>query len=100
MVHALPPYCYRCPFGLEYPSCDVRCAHALEELVQTVTNGRMFQYPAFLGTAADNGLDEITFSLHGHTAKLHEGLTRTPGSFDQTVGGIDNMPDLPPTPGT
>ncbi len=33
VVHALPPYCYRCPFGLRYPSCDIRCAAHLEELV-------------------------------------------------------------------
>jgi 4-aminobutyrate aminotransferase-like enzyme len=24
------PYCYRCPFKLEYPSCDVQCARDLE----------------------------------------------------------------------
>lgn len=24
-------YCYRCPFGLEYPSCQVHCADYLEE---------------------------------------------------------------------
>jgi 4-aminobutyrate aminotransferase len=40
VVHGHPAYCYRCPFGLEYPSCDVRCAHDLEELVQTVTTGQ------------------------------------------------------------
>src|SRR3954469_8373387 len=22
--HAAPPYCYRCPFGLTYPSCEVK----------------------------------------------------------------------------
>ena len=37
--HAHPAYCYRCPFGLSYPSCDVRCAHDLEELIQTATSG-------------------------------------------------------------
>lgn len=26
-------YCYRCPFGLEYPSCDYRCAHVLEDVI-------------------------------------------------------------------
>ena len=26
VVHALPPYCYRCPFGLTYPGCGIRCA--------------------------------------------------------------------------
>ena len=55
--------------------------------VQTVTNGRMFKYPAFLETAAANGLDEITFSLHGHNAKLHDALVGTPGAFvDETAG--------------
>ena len=37
--HAPSPYCYRCPFGLQYPSCEVKCAHDLEELIQTTTNG-------------------------------------------------------------
>ncbi len=31
-VYRMPnAYCYRCPFGLEYPSCDVVCADYLEE---------------------------------------------------------------------
>jgi adenosylmethionine-8-amino-7-oxononanoate aminotransferase len=29
MPHIPPPYCYRCPFNLVYPSCEVRCADAL-----------------------------------------------------------------------
>lgn len=37
--HALSPYCYRCPLGLEYPSCGIRCATDLEELIRTETNG-------------------------------------------------------------
>jgi pyruvate-formate lyase-activating enzyme len=56
--------------------------------VQTVTNGRMFNYPAFLESAANNGLDEITFSLHGHTAKLHDALVGTPGAFVEETGGL------------
>jgi len=27
--HIPPPYCYRCPFGLAYPACELRCAEAL-----------------------------------------------------------------------
>jgi alanine-glyoxylate transaminase / (R)-3-amino-2-methylpropionate-pyruvate transaminase len=38
--HAMSPYCYRCPFGLEYPSCGVRCATDIENLIQTTTNGK------------------------------------------------------------
>ncbi|MBK9265215.1 MAG: radical SAM protein [Polyangiaceae bacterium] len=56
--------------------------------IQTVTNGRMFRYPDFLNKAADNGLHEITFSLHGHTAKLHDALVGTPGAFVEEVAGL------------
>lgn len=56
--------------------------------VQTVTNGRMFAYPEFLETAAQNGLDEITFSLHGHNAKLHDRLVGTPGAFKEETAGL------------
>ncbi len=37
--HAVSPYCYRCPLGLTYPSCAVKCAKDLEELIQTTTTG-------------------------------------------------------------
>lgn len=29
-------YCYRCPYDLEYPACDIRCAHELERLIRSV----------------------------------------------------------------
>ncbi|HUH02644.1 MAG TPA: aspartate aminotransferase family protein [Kofleriaceae bacterium] len=38
--HGMSPYCYRCPMGLEYPSCGVKCAQDLEELIQTETCGQ------------------------------------------------------------
>lgn len=38
--HALSPYCYRCPLGLEYPSCEIKCAQDIEELIRTETTGR------------------------------------------------------------
>jgi 4-aminobutyrate aminotransferase-like enzyme len=41
IVHAHNAYCYRCPFGLEYPSCEVRCAQDMEELIRTTTTGRI-----------------------------------------------------------
>lgn len=34
VVRALDPYCYRCSFGLEYPSCGLRCAEHINELIQ------------------------------------------------------------------
>jgi alanine-glyoxylate transaminase / (R)-3-amino-2-methylpropionate-pyruvate transaminase len=39
--HATPGYCYRCPYGLEYPSCDVKCARDLEELIRYETPGEV-----------------------------------------------------------
>jgi adenosylmethionine-8-amino-7-oxononanoate aminotransferase len=32
--HFPPPYCYRCPFGLTYPKCELECAKALENMIQ------------------------------------------------------------------
>jgi 4-aminobutyrate aminotransferase-like enzyme len=44
-VHALNPYCYRCPLGKTYPSCQVACANDVEAVIQTTTSG---QIAAFL----------------------------------------------------
>jgi 4-aminobutyrate aminotransferase len=34
-------YCYRCPFGLTYPSCDVKCGQDVEDLIRTTTTGQI-----------------------------------------------------------
>jgi 4-aminobutyrate aminotransferase-like enzyme len=39
--HAHAPYCYRCPFGLTYPSCELKCARDIEDLIQTTTTGQI-----------------------------------------------------------
>jgi 4-aminobutyrate aminotransferase-like enzyme len=41
IVHAVNAYCYRCPYGLSYPSCGVRCAQDVEEVIRTTTSGRI-----------------------------------------------------------
>ncbi|MDZ7698051.1 MAG: aspartate aminotransferase family protein [Deltaproteobacteria bacterium] len=33
VIHIPPPYCLRCHFGLTYPVCGLRCAHALADAV-------------------------------------------------------------------
>ncbi|MBI1993194.1 MAG: aspartate aminotransferase family protein [Deltaproteobacteria bacterium] len=46
-IHHIPnAYCYRCPFGLTYPSCDLKCAKDLEEAIQTQTSGRIAAFIA------------------------------------------------------
>jgi adenosylmethionine-8-amino-7-oxononanoate aminotransferase len=33
-IHIPSYYCYRCSFGLEYPSCGIRCARFLEDVIE------------------------------------------------------------------
>jgi 4-aminobutyrate aminotransferase-like enzyme len=46
IVHAPAPYCYRCPFKLEYPSCDLACAKDIKEIIQTSTMGEIAAFMA------------------------------------------------------
>lgn len=39
LVRVPQPYCYRCSFGLEYPSCDMRCAKHVEEVIELEGGG-------------------------------------------------------------
>ena len=39
--HAHGGYCYRCPYGLSYPSCDLKCAHDIEEVIRYQTPGEI-----------------------------------------------------------
>ncbi|MCK6519607.1 radical SAM protein, partial [Myxococcota bacterium] len=58
------------------------------ERVQTVTNGMRYGDREFLKSVLDAGLGEITFSLHGHTAALHDHLVQTPGAFERLIRGL------------
>ena len=37
VAFAPPPYCYRCPFGKEYPDCDILCARFIENVIEYCT---------------------------------------------------------------
>ncbi len=39
LIHTMAPYCYRCPIGLTYPSCEVACAKDMENVIQASTSG-------------------------------------------------------------
>jgi 4-aminobutyrate aminotransferase len=45
-VHAHSAYCYRCPYGLAYPGCNVRCAGDVEETIRACTSGRIAAFIA------------------------------------------------------
>ncbi len=44
--HAANAYCYRCPFGLTYPSCKVQCAQDVDEVIKTTTSGKIAAFLA------------------------------------------------------
>ena len=44
--HAVNPYCYRCPLKLNYPSCGVACAQDIEDVIRTMTTGRIAAFMA------------------------------------------------------
>jgi 4-aminobutyrate aminotransferase len=46
IVHAMNPYCYRCPLGLKYPDCGVACAKDIENTIQFSTSGRIAAFLA------------------------------------------------------
>lgn len=33
-LHVFPPTCYRCPFGKEYPSCELTCCSLIEDVIR------------------------------------------------------------------
>ena len=39
--HTHAGYCYRCPYGLTYPSCDLKCAHDVVEVIKYETPGEV-----------------------------------------------------------
>ena len=56
--------------------------------IQIQTNGRLLRYPDRLDALVAAGATEVSPSLHGSTAAIHDGLTRAVGSWDDSVAGI------------
>ncbi len=62
--------------------------------ISVMTNGRALGYAQYTKKLIAAGMTRFYVSIHGHTQKLHEALTRTPKSFDQTVAGLDVVTSL------
>ncbi len=56
--------------------------------VQTVTNGRLFSYGSFYDRCIEAGLQEITFSIHGPNARIHDALVGVKGAYEEEMGGL------------
>jgi len=59
--------------------------------VHIQTNGRALRSEQYCRELLDAGVTKFLISLHGHTAMLHDQLTRARGSFGQTSRGIHNL---------
>jgi len=59
--------------------------------IMILSNGRLLSNEKITDTLIRSGITRIEISLHGSNSKIHDGLTRTPGSFVQTVAGIKNV---------
>lgn len=62
--------------------------------VSLMTNGRRLAYAPYAAALLRAGLNRVYVSIHGHEARLHEGVTRAPGSFAQTVAGLRAVASL------
>jgi len=64
------------------------------ETIQIQTNGRMLAYTDFCKKLIESGANEFSPAIHGHTAPVHDFLTGSTGSFNQTIQGIKNLKKL------
>jgi len=59
--------------------------------IQIKSNGRMFYYPNFAEKIVEAGLTELIILIYSSKAKIHDRITKTPGSFLQMKEGIKNI---------
>lgn len=62
--------------------------------ISLTTNGRMFSKKEYAEKLVKAGLNSAVFSIHGHTAKLHDYLSNTQNAFDQCIEGFKNIRSL------
>jgi len=64
------------------------------KIIQIQSNGRMFFYMDFCQRIIEAGATEFGISLNGSTKEIHDYLSCTEGSFEQTMQGIRNLKKL------
>ncbi len=103
-VHVAPPYCYRCPFGLEPTSCELACVKNMETTIQgegpeTVAEMIIEPIMSAVGVAVppDGYLPAVAELCKKHGVLLHvdeviNGFGRTGRLFAHEHAGI--KPDI------
>jgi taurine-pyruvate aminotransferase len=103
-VHVAPPYCYRCPFGLTYPSCGLACVKNIETTIlgegpETVAEVIVEPIMSGVGVAVppDEYLPEVASLCRKYDILLHvdeviNGFGRTGKMFAHQHYGVS--PDI------
>jgi adenosylmethionine-8-amino-7-oxononanoate aminotransferase len=103
-VHVAQPYCYRCPFGLSYPSCGLACVKNIENTILgegPETVAEVIVEPIMSGVGVAVPPDEYLSEVEGLCAKygilLHvdeviNGFGRTGKMFAHQHYGVS--PDI------
>jgi taurine-pyruvate aminotransferase len=103
-VHVAPPYCYRCPFGLTYPSCALACVKNMETTIlgegpETVAEVIVEPIMSGVGVAVppDEYLPEVEklcrkYDILLHVDEVINGFGRTGRMFGHQHYGVS--PDI------
>jgi len=70
------PFCYRCAYGMAYPACGLRCAHALEEAI------------------LDNGAENIAAFVAEPVGGASTGATVPPEEYFSVIQSICRRYDI------
>jgi len=62
--------------------------------IRIQTNGVRIADYDYVAGLAEAGLTFVKFSIHGHTAELHDKLVEVPGAFDKCLKAIENLKKL------
>ena len=103
-MHVAPPYCYRCPFGLTYPSCGLARVKNMETTIlgegpETVAEVIVEPIMSGIGVAVppDEYLPEVErlcrrYGLLLHVDEIINGFRRTGRMFAHQHYGVS--PDI------
>ncbi|MBP7381411.1 radical SAM protein [Myxococcota bacterium] len=79
---------------LLHPGILEAVRHAAEtgyHQINVTSNGRMIASPDMARALLKSGVTSLLISLHGESPEVHDLITGKPGSFDETLAGIDNI---------
>ena len=60
-------------------------------IIEVVTNGRIFSSPRFAKRAVHAGLTDVLIKLSSSNSKIHDSITGVDGSWNQTINGMRNL---------